>query len=254
MVYGGLQGRTIVKFRDGVQIPLSKNNYGQFREHLYQKYLEDKGYHYSRDIKNRKVISTPDGFKVILPDSDYSWHFDELYETRVYGQPDLKGRIVIDIGAAIGDTALYFCGLGAERAYAFDPDKASAELARENVSLNGLEGRIIVCEQAATSDTIDDIIKSTTPDDRRFFLKVDCEGCEYELLRELLSKNSKSNRRSYTGVSFWSKQFGPNFGQVAGREKLLMNYLEKAGFDKPVVNNIYIIHAKRNVVSSIRTP
>jgi SAM-dependent methyltransferase len=250
MVHAGLKGRTIVKFRDGVEIPLSKSDYGQFREYIYQKYLQDKGFRYSRDMKNRKLISLPDGFKAILPDSDYSWHFDEIYETGVYGRPDLKDRIVIDVGAAIGDTALYFCGLGAERVYAFDPDKAMAELARENVSLNGLEGRIIVLEQAATADLIDDIIKSTTPEDRRFFLKVDCEGCEYELLRELLSKNLLSR----IDEIILEYHFGPNFEQVAGREKDLINYLEKAGFDKPVVNDIYIIHAKRNVVSSIITP
>ena len=250
MVHAGLKDRTIVKFRDGVEIPLSKSDYGQFREYIYQKYLQDKGFRYSRDMKNRRVISLPDGFKAILPDSDYSWHFDEVYETRVYGRPDLKGHIVIDVGAAIGDTALYFCGLGAKRVYAFDPDKASAELARENVSLNGLEGHIIVLEQAATADSIDDIIKSTIPDDQRFFLKVDCEGCEYELLRELLSKNSLSR----IDEVILEYHVGPNFERVAGSEKELINYLEKAGFDKPVVNDIYIIHAKRNVVSSIIAP
>jgi hypothetical protein len=268
MVYAGLKGRTIVKFRDGVKIPLSKEgDYGPFREYIYQKFLEDNGFRYSRDMKNRKVIFLPDGFKVILPDvrwrqsrvgptmedqisqpvdtTDYSWHFDEIYITRVYGRPDLKGRIVIDVGAAIGDTALYFCGLGAERVYAFEPDKTPAELAREYVSLNGLEGRIIVVEQPATADSIDDIIKSTTPDDRRFFLKVDCDGCEYELLRELFSKNSQSR------IDEVIMEYHRRKGQLA----LLLNYLEKAGFDKPLVtDNISIIHAKRNVVDFIRTP
>ena len=34
---------------------------------------------------------------------------------------------------------------------------------------------------------------------------------------------------------------GPNFEQVARREKDLINYLEKAGLDKPVVNDIFTL-------------
>lgn len=246
LVYAGFKDRTIVTFRDGVETPLSKSDYKTFREYLYQKYLQDNGFSYSYDMKNRKVISLPDGFKEILPElpDDYSWHFDEIYISRVYGRPDLKGHIVIDVGAAIGDTALYFYGLGAEKVYAFDPDKPRAQLLRENVSLNGLKDRIIVYEQPATVDLIDDIIKST-PDSLRFFLKLDCEGCEYELLRELLSKDSQSR----------IDEVVMEYHRRKGRLSLLLNYLEKAGFDKPLVHdNISIIHAKRNVIGFIRTP
>jgi hypothetical protein len=254
MVYAGLKARTIVKFRDGVEIPVSKSDYWEFREYLYQKYLKDRGFRYSRDMKNRKVISLPDGFKAILPDPhfqfggtpDYSFQFNQIYDAGVYGRPDLKGHIVIDVGAAIGDSALYFCGLGAERVYAFEPDKATVELLRENISLNGLEGRIIVLEQPATADSIDDIIKSITPDDRRLFLKLDCEGCEFELLRELSSNNSLSR------IDEVVLEYHKEHGRVAD----LLNYLKKSGFDKPVMNSpaMWIIHAKRNVVNFIRMP
>lgn len=184
----------------------------------------------------------PDALKAILPDSICSWHVDEIYNVGVYGKPDLTGKVVIDVRAAIGDTALYLYARGAERVYAFEIDKDRAELARENISLIGLEGRIIVYDEPGTPDSIDHIIKSTTPDDRLFFLKLDCEGCEYELLRELLSKNSQS-RIDEVVLEY--------HGQVAP----LLNYLEKAGFDKPIVNTkTSIIHAKRNVVNYVRTP
>jgi hypothetical protein len=86
---------------------------------------------------------------------------------------------------------------------------------------------------------------STTPDDRLFFLKLDCEGCEYELLREFLSKNSQSR------VDEVILEYHPKLGHYKLAD--LLNYLEKAGFDKLLVNS-HIIHAKRNVVSLLKMP
>lgn len=45
----------------------------------------------------------------------------ETFLEQPYGILDVKGRDVVDVGAYIGDTALYFRLKGAKRIYAFEP-------------------------------------------------------------------------------------------------------------------------------------
>lgn len=69
----------------------------------------------------------------------------ELKETFLdeeYGFFDLKGANVLDVGAFIGDTALYFASKGASRVLAFEPSPPSFELALNNVALNHFEDTI----------------------------------------------------------------------------------------------------------------
>lgn len=49
----------------------------------------------------------------------YSLVLDEIYLMQVYGKPELKGKVVVDLGAAVCDTSLFFCRQGANHVYAF---------------------------------------------------------------------------------------------------------------------------------------
>ena len=55
---------------------------------------------------------------------------------------DVNGRDVVDIGAYIGDTPIYFALKGARHVYALEPYPYSYNMAKRNVSVNGL-GRVI---------------------------------------------------------------------------------------------------------------
>ncbi len=48
---------------------------------------------------------------------------------------DMDGKTVIEAGAFVGDTALYYASKGA-MVYSFEPDLESYEIAKENISLN----------------------------------------------------------------------------------------------------------------------
>jgi regulator of replication initiation timing len=49
LVYTNLKKQTVVKFKDGVNVLLSKSDYSQFYDHLYRKYLQDHGFHICDD-------------------------------------------------------------------------------------------------------------------------------------------------------------------------------------------------------------
>ena len=110
-IYLNFISSATLKFRNGNEIFLSKPNAQEFREELFRQYLQDKGFSYT--IENgRTIIRTNNGLKLISPIPDYSEIIDEVFVRKVYGRSTLYGRTVIDVGASIGDTALFFAQLG----------------------------------------------------------------------------------------------------------------------------------------------
>lgn len=62
---------------------------------------------------------------------------------------DLKaGDLVLDVGANIGNHAIYFAGVCDARVIAFEPNPAALALLKENISANGLRRRIEVRDYA----------------------------------------------------------------------------------------------------------
>jgi len=136
---------------------------------------------------------------------------------------DVHGRIVVDIGAYIGDTPIYFALNGAKHVYALEPYPYSYELAKENVMANNLSGKITMVnagcgssngiirinadyknlagsglDQSKSGKSVP--IMSLESIARKYrlknaALKIDCEGCEYDIVlkskRETLRKFSR---------------------------------------------------------------
>lgn len=61
---------------------------------------------------------------------------------------DLKNKVVIEAGAFVGDTALYYANNGA-KVYSFEPDKANFDLFKENLLLNKRLAKRITPTKAA---------------------------------------------------------------------------------------------------------
>lgn len=101
--------------------------------------------------------------------NDYIWS---------YGQFDYNGKVVLDIGADIGSSALYFLSRGAEYVYLVenDPNFISAY---QSLKAAGAYQHLKDTSLIASAQIAE--FKSD-------ILKMDCEGCEQMLLtKELLS-------------------------------------------------------------------
>lgn len=72
----------------------------------------------------------------------------EQFVWEEYKWLDVKGRDVIDIGACIGDSAIYFALKKAKHVYAIEPFPASYKMARKNISANGLNKKITLINSA----------------------------------------------------------------------------------------------------------
>lgn len=116
----------------------------------------------------------------------------------VYGLKgrDLRGKVVVDVGAYVGDTAIAFARRGAT-VHAIEPSQAYCAFLRRNVAGNGLEARVVVhpvglAEREGTAALGPDTLRFVEGVDyalrhlpaRVDLLKLDCEGAEYHLLAD----------------------------------------------------------------------
>lgn len=127
----------------------------------------------------------------------------------------VKGKKVLDIGGYVGDTAIYFIGLGAEKVISYEPFPHSFHIETDNIIQNGLIDKIAVLnrgvggrdsnmtlnpEEISTNesraisqkkgkgipipiDSLETIVSKY--DIRNWPLKMNCEGCEYEVFNNV---------------------------------------------------------------------
>jgi FkbM family methyltransferase len=129
-----------------------------------------------------------------------------------YGKLPVGGKMVLDIGANIGDSPIYFALRGAQKVIALEPFAKNYDIAKHNIELNNLSDRIVLlqvgCASRGGNITLDPnhesntISKLPSPSEHGTsitlmslkdiidqynigagsILKMDCEGCEYDAI------------------------------------------------------------------------
>lgn len=146
----------------------------------------------------------------------------DIFDLQTYGA-DFSDKVVLDVGMYNGDSAVYFATKGAKFVIGLEPFHESYELARLNIDSNSLSGKVIPLNVAlassrgqaelqvasanplanslqptvsvAASERFDTAVavETTTIEalvreyalDRIDYLKMNCEGCEYDVIRNL---------------------------------------------------------------------
>jgi len=131
-----------------------------------------------------------------------------VFYEKEYEMDDLTGCVVVDIGAGSGDSAIYFASRGASKVYAYEPSPESFKLAQRNIAENKLggvvkifnegvsdfegigslkwkpgepwSGRITKDQGGVQVTSIAKVLKGKVD-----LLKLDCEGCEFGILRAM---------------------------------------------------------------------
>jgi FkbM family methyltransferase len=133
-----------------------------------------------------------------------------VYVENVYGPLEVRNRVVIDVGASIGDSPIFFVAKGASRVIALEPWPITYRRLVANIEANRLEERILPLNVALGPQTgelrLDDRFESQQHAQVRSFetgttvpivplselverydvhdavLKLDCEGAEYDAI------------------------------------------------------------------------
>jgi len=171
-----------------------------------------------------------EGFKFIYEGSKRGWKYKdgiiekegvffkygsysvfEIFDGHAYDNIDVYGRDVVDIGANVGDSSIYFALKGARKVVGVEPLPNVYARAIEHVKLNHLEGKIFLINAALGSKsgkikvpcntstygsdgfstlrtngecevpivTLSEVMKQIT---EPYLLKMDCEGCEFDVI------------------------------------------------------------------------
>tara|TARA_B110000014_G_scaffold264432_1_gene265939 strand:- start:10786 stop:11895 length:1110 start_codon:yes stop_codon:yes gene_type:complete len=218
----------------------------------------------------RRIIQTTDGIKFYLDSIHPGNTIVETFVQKIHqvnSKQSFDGKIVVDIGAECGDTALFYSKLGA-KVFAFEPIKEHFNQLIENINLNQkLKERITPINAAIGKDGelifhygVQSITKSTSfiknihekrsreekvtgysfksafkkfDIEKIDLLKMDCKGCEC-----FLKENDLTN------VDSIKIEYDSEFASL--KLDKLLEILEKAGFR----NIIYRINPISNRISN----
>ena len=177
---------------------------------------------YTNYISNKNINIVPDtlndalNIKFSYKDKNITLPLNEgdipaVFINEEYKFLNVDNENVIDIGANIGDSPIYFALNNAKRVIALEPYPYSYNIALKNIKTNKFEDNIILLNAGYGKDGviyIDSDFKNTTGSDLKnvqngkeiktislktllnvyniesAVLKMDCEGCEYNILNE----------------------------------------------------------------------
>jgi FkbM family methyltransferase len=147
LVRFGMKSSAELRFRNGRRMLLDKPGYpiyGKIR------YALSRGLPISFTDGNHAEFSFG-GRRVALAGENVLFNVLEVFIDGAYASLDCSGRVVVDAGANIGDTAIFFALRGAERVFALEPFRNLYLAGKENVSANNLADKVTFLNCALSS-------------------------------------------------------------------------------------------------------
>ena len=136
-----------LEFTDGTRFPFQAENKTAIVN--LAMFALDNGVRWGRDAgtwridPELRVVQTPSGLRFFAESVDPTIFTETFLNDVHFVEFDLRGKVVVEGGAFVGDTALYYAQKGAT-VYSFEPDPGSCELARRNLELNPDLARSVV--------------------------------------------------------------------------------------------------------------
>ncbi len=211
--------------KNKIKIKLNNNkicywNYKQVKNYhyLYNKYLQC---YPNCNITNLTLFNTNlnalqfnyKGIEIQLYGSLDNGDIVDVFLHCDYSWLNSNNKIVLDIGANIGDSSIYFALNNAKKVIALEPYPYSYNYALKNININNLNDKITLLNAGYGEDSeikVDEnkitdagtdlkpskngkniklyslktLINEYNLNNEDLLLKMDCEGCEYNLLNE----------------------------------------------------------------------
>ncbi|MEM4104585.1 MAG: hypothetical protein QXF80_06290 [Thermoplasmatales archaeon] len=115
------------------------------------------------------------------------WKAIEVFNRREYDFFNVKGKDVVDIGASMGESTLFFLKTGALHVYAFEQNPIDFDILVQNVQKNTFDGEARLMNVTVGKKTADDIVtisEIVEMVEKPYLLKVDCGGCEKDVVAD----------------------------------------------------------------------
>lgn len=205
LLFSGLRRRLKIRFRntpDNIEVDIDERTFTVFSQ------------------KKKIKLRFPPG-RIQMLKSLISVY--EVYVGEIYRYLPVKDKIVVDIGAGIGDSSIYFANCGASHVYAFEPLMPEFSIALENINSMEVPDNVTIYSEPIVQSkssgkgsglSIDQFVKQVHLDDAS--IKIDCEGCEFSLLEP--------------NATDWLRYFQYMILEYHGVKDALAEVLESSGF------------------------
>ncbi len=237
LYFAGIKDKVKLKFRSGLIIDSNKETkwlayvlYELYKSVPLKDTKDNCEYCWHVDWQN-KILILPNGLRFYLYSVDpliFSETF--IHDIHFIGF-DLKDKVIVDVGAFVGDTALYYANFGAI-VYAYEPHPINFYYLKKNIELNPhLKDRIKQFNEAVGKDEEIEVnvgenisgsfsiysqvkgktlrIKSISLGkileennlNNPYLLKADCKGCEYYIIEDDAISKFEKVKIEYTGFN-----------------------------------------------------
>lgn len=187
--------------------------------------------------------------KVTLKKQQISLYIDRLFDLVILKEAVIdsdyekyfqveKGDTVIDIGASIGD----FTSLVSQRAkkvYAVEIDSGRLKMLNKNIKLNQCQNVVLIPHKLKSLNELFQKYKIRQCD----FLKMDCEGCEYDLFQDTSDEIICSIRQIAMEVHVDNMSMKGNYSILRERFRRLGFQLNEVRHN--IMPNILLLYAYR---------
>jgi FkbM family methyltransferase len=237
LYFAGIKGKVKLKFRSGLTIDYNKETkwlayvlYELYKSVPLKDAKENCEYCWRVDWQN-KILILPNGLRFYLYSVDPLIFSETFIHDIHFVGFDLKDKVIVDIGAFVGDTALYYANFGAI-VYAYEPHPINFYWLKKNIELNPhLKDKIKIFNEAAGKDeeieisigetinggftiyspakgkalkvksvSLKKILEENNLNDP-YLLKADCKGCEYYIIEDDAISKFEKVKIEYTGFN-----------------------------------------------------
>lgn len=150
-----------------------------------------------------------------------------------------KNDVVIDIGASIGDFSILSSKKRAKKIYTIEMNKKLVEIMKKNIKLNNVKNIIVINKKIDSLNEIFSYYKIKKCD----FLKIDCEGCEYQIFKKISFSNLKKIKYIALEIHLFNDRMKKEFKDL--KNLFIKNKFKIKEIDNPVHSYLKFLFAKK---------
>jgi FkbM family methyltransferase len=277
-VYYGLSKDSTVTLKDGSKVRFNKSNVTELISKLrHLDISEETRKRFRIRVKGNRAELYAGGRKLIVgTESLHSIVGEFLSESHKI--MDVKGKDVVDIGAYVGETALYYATEGgAKKVYAYELFPHISKIAQANVRMSSISDKIKVFNEGvggkpgsimiSSSESsfgkldakhhkdkirvkilsLDQVVEKHKIKDGA--LKVDCEGYEYEIFRHASSSAIRAFSTIHIEYHYGYIDLVKRLEKEGFRVKHTKPIITLKGFSKPMLNGDLLAVRKEHAKS-----
>lgn len=143
---------------------------------------------------------------------------------------------VVDIGAGIGDFDV-FIAKKVKWVYAFESNRERLNLARKNIILNRCKNITLISCKVKNLEEVLKKYKITRCD----LLKVDCEGCEYQIFKDVSQDTLSHIQQVVMEIHLFNNEMRNKFYIL--KKQLLQRHFKIKEIDNPVHSYLKLVYA-----------